>query len=66
MPARNRDFFEAICMVGDQYLFSTNLRFLMDASLGRYTCFSWIGPATSPFLFSLCCTELMTGRARCR
>lgn len=49
MPARSRDCFEAICIVGDQYLFSTNLRFLMDASLGRHTCFSWIGPATSPF-----------------
>ena len=49
MPARSRDCFETICMVGDQYLFSTNLRFLMDASLGRRTCFSWIGPATSPF-----------------
>ena len=49
MPARSRDCFETICMVGDQYLFSTNLRFLMDVSLGRHACFSWIGPATSPF-----------------
>src|SRR6478736_5941959 len=49
MPARSRDCFETICMVGDQYLFSTNLRLLMDASLGRHTCFSSIGPATSLF-----------------
>lgn len=38
----------------------------MDVSLGRHACFSWIGPATSLFLFSLCRTESITARARCR